>query len=156
MKDVAAREFVIAFAKHLKRSGRVEVPKWADIVKTASFKELAPYDADWFYTRVASVARKVYLHGGTGVGSIRKIYGGSKRNGVAPKHFGFSSGSVARAVLKQLETLKIVEKDPRGGRRITTTGQRDLDRIAGLILTKKTPVKKAPAQKTTTQKPQKK
>jgi len=41
----------------LKRSGKLEVPTWVDIVKTGSFKELAPYDPDWFYIRAgASVA----------------------------------------------------------------------------------------------------
>lgn len=30
---------------------QLEVPVWADLVKTATFKELAPYDADWFYIR---------------------------------------------------------------------------------------------------------
>lgn len=30
---------------------QIEVPVWADLVKTATFKELAPYDADWYYIR---------------------------------------------------------------------------------------------------------
>lgn len=30
---------------------QIEVPIWADLVKTATFKELAPYDADWYYIR---------------------------------------------------------------------------------------------------------
>jgi|APGre2960657444_1045066.scaffolds.fasta_scaffold03393_5 hypothetical protein len=41
----------------------MEVPTWADVVKTASYKELAPYDPDWFFVRAASMARKVYLKG---------------------------------------------------------------------------------------------
>uniref|UniRef100_A0A9I9EMU1 Uncharacterized protein n=1 Tax=Cucumis melo TaxID=3656 RepID=A0A9I9EMU1_CUCME len=35
----------LAYAAHIKRSGKVELPPWADIVKAAGFKELAPYDA---------------------------------------------------------------------------------------------------------------
>ena len=31
----------------------MEVPTWVDTVKTASYKELAPYDPDWFYIRAA-------------------------------------------------------------------------------------------------------
>lgn len=27
------------------------MPTWVDIVKTGHYKELAPYDPDWFYTR---------------------------------------------------------------------------------------------------------
>ncbi len=51
VKDVPAQEFVVAYAQHLKRAGRLHVPKWADLVKTAPYKELAPYDPDWFYIR---------------------------------------------------------------------------------------------------------
>ena len=27
------------------------VPKWVDIVKTGTLKQLAPYNPDWFYIR---------------------------------------------------------------------------------------------------------
>ncbi len=37
------------------------------------------------------------------------------------------------SILQQLEALRIVEKDPNGGRIITSDGQRDLDRIAGRV-----------------------
>eukprot|EP00898_Chlorokybus_atmophyticus_P002939 jgi/Chlat1/3646/Chrsp238S03631 len=133
VKDVQSHDFVTAYAAHLKRTGKLEVPAWVDIVKTGSFKELAPYDPDWYYIRAASMARRIYLRGGIGVGAFRKIYGGRKNNGVMPHHFAKSSGSIARHILKQLETLKIVEKEPKGGRRITADGQRDLDRIAGRV-----------------------
>lgn len=29
----------------------MELPEWTDIVKTGKLKELAPYDADWYYIR---------------------------------------------------------------------------------------------------------
>jgi small subunit ribosomal protein S19e len=54
VKDVAAADFVVAYAAHLKRIGKIEVPKWADLVKTAKFKELAPYDNDWYYIRAGA------------------------------------------------------------------------------------------------------
>ncbi|CAI5939709.1 unnamed protein product [Closterium sp. NIES-65] len=131
VKDVSPHAFVKAYAAHLKRTGKVEVPTWADIVKTGTYKELAPYDPDWYYIRAASMARKVYLKPGVGVGAFKKIYGGPKNNGSRPSHFCRSSGSVARHVLQQLESIGIVEQDANGGRRITSDGQRDLDRIAG-------------------------
>ncbi|KAK2439984.1 monocopper oxidase protein SKU5 [Trifolium repens] len=59
----------------------LELPEWTDIVKTAKFKELAPYDPDWYYIRAASMARKIYIRGGLGVGAFQRIYGGSQRNG---------------------------------------------------------------------------
>ncbi|KAJ1555566.1 40S ribosomal protein S19, partial [Cladochytrium tenue] len=49
VKDVKPNDFVKAYSAYLKRTGKLEVPKWVDIVKTGTFKELAPYDPDWFY-----------------------------------------------------------------------------------------------------------
>ncbi|KAB1211505.1 40S ribosomal protein S19-3 [Morella rubra] len=112
----------------------MELPEWADIVKTARFKELAPYDPDWYYVRAASMARKIYLRGGLGVGSFQRIYGGSQRNGSRPPHFCKSSGAVARHILQQLQAMNIVDVDAKGGRKITSTGQRDLDQVAGRIV----------------------
>ena len=50
----SADAFIAAYASHLKRSGKLEVPTWVDIVKTGSFKELAPYDPDWYYVRAGA------------------------------------------------------------------------------------------------------
>ncbi|KFK25779.1 hypothetical protein AALP_AA8G159300 [Arabis alpina] len=133
VKDVSPHDFVKAYASHLKRSGKIELPLWTDIVKTGRLKELAPYDPDWYYIRAASMARKIYLRGGLGVGAFRRIYGGSKRNGSRPPHFCKSSGGIARHILQQLETMSIVELDTKGGRKITSSGQRDLDQVAGRI-----------------------
>jgi hypothetical protein len=47
----SAESFITAYSSHLKRSGKLEIPTWVDIVKTGSQKELAPYDPDWFYVR---------------------------------------------------------------------------------------------------------
>merc|ERR1712070_217596 len=136
VRDVASSDFVIAYAAHLKRIGKIEVPKWADLVKTASFKELGPYDPDWYYIRAAAIARRIYLRGGTGVGALKKVFGGRKMRGTRHEIFSKGSGSIARHALKQLELLKIIEKVPDGkGRRITAQGQRDLDSIAGQINT---------------------
>lgn len=59
------------------RSGKVKLPEWVDIVKTNVAKELAPYDEDWYFTRVASVARHIYVRSPVGVGTVCKIYGGN-------------------------------------------------------------------------------
>ncbi|KAE8668577.1 40S ribosomal protein S19 [Hibiscus syriacus] len=133
VKDVSPppHDFVKAYAAHLKRSGKL--PSWTDIVKTVKLKELPPYDPDWYYIRAASMARKIYLRVGLGVGAFRRIYGWAKRNGSCPRHFCKSSGSVARHILQQLQNVNIIDIDPKGGRRITSNGQRDLDQVAGRI-----------------------
>jgi len=133
VKDVAAQDFVKAYASYLKRTGKLRVPKWSDIVKTAVYKELAPYDRDWFYTRAASVARHIYLRGGVGIGGLTKLYGGLKRNGHRPSKSARGSSSVARAALQSLEQIGVLEKSKEGGRKITSVGRRDLDRIAAQV-----------------------
>ncbi|XP_039248570.1 small ribosomal subunit protein eS19-like [Styela clava] len=133
VKDVDQQLFVKHLAAFLKKSGKLKVPEWADLVKTAVRKELAPEDPDWFYIRCASTIRHLYVRGGVGVKSFTKIFGGRKRRGTRPSHFSRGSASVARRVLQSLEGIKMIQKDDLGGRRVTHQGQRDMDRIAGQV-----------------------
>ncbi|XKL64861.1 hypothetical protein PGB90_004947 [Kerria lacca] len=134
LKDVDQHKFVEAFASFLKKTGKIEIPEWVDLVKSAKFKELAPYDEDWFYIRCAATLRHIYFRAPVGVGTVTKIFGGRKRNGVRPSHYCRSSGSVARKTLQALENLKLIEKVPESrGRRLTAQGRRDVDRIAAQI-----------------------
>ena len=87
-----------------------------------------------YYIRAAAMARRVYLRSGIGVGAFKRIFGGRKMRGTRPEKFMTGSGSICRHILKELESLKIIEKVPNSkGRRITPQGQRDLDSIAGQI-----------------------
>ena len=133
LKDVPADKFVTAYAAHLKKAGTLTVPKWTNVVKTATFKELSPYDPDWYYIRAASVARQVYLNRGVGVGHLTIRYGGAARRGNKPNRFQRGNALIARSVLQNLEKLGLVEKTPTGGRRITQSGQKELDTIATSI-----------------------
>ncbi|NXS87412.1 RS19 protein, partial [Erpornis zantholeuca] len=122
VKDVNQQEFVRALAAFLKKSGKLKVPEWADTVKLAKHKELAPYDENWFYTRAGEAGG----HRGGEPGRRRR----GSRGGDPGK--GRASGG-RRRVLQALEALKVVEKDQDGGRKLTPQGQRDLDRIAGQV-----------------------
>merc|ERR550534_1000582 len=133
VKDVDQQEFVLALGAFFKKSGKMKVPDFVDIVKTGTHKELAPVDPDWFFTRAASTARHLYYRGGVGVNAISRVYGGRMRRGTRPSHFNRGSTSVARKVLQALEGLNILEKDANCGRRLTSQGQRDLDRIAAQV-----------------------
>ncbi|KAJ1645798.1 Protein component of the small (40S) ribosomal subunit [Coemansia erecta] len=130
VKDVNAQAFIKAYAAHLKKSGKLEVPAWTEYAKTGNYKELCPQDPDWFYVRAASVARQIYIRGGVGVGSLARRQGGAKRRGSRPNHHADASTNVARKILQGLEKLGLVEKHTEGGRKITSAGQRDLDRIS--------------------------
>lgn len=142
VRDVPANQFIPAYAAHLKSNDKIQLPSWVDIVKTGPFKELAPYDADWYYIRAASLARKLYMRQNLGVGAFCRQYGGrNNRSGTVPEHFAKASGGLIRHMLKQLENIGLVEKGEtkKGGRRITPQGQRDLDLIAARI-EKKVPI----------------
>ncbi|XP_072384227.1 small ribosomal subunit protein eS19-like [Diabrotica undecimpunctata] len=143
LKDVDQHKFVKAFASFLKKTGKLRVPEWVDLVKTSRAKELAPYDPDWYYVRCAAIARHIYIRSPVGVGSVTKIFGSRKRNGTKPSHFCRSAGSIARKALQSLETVKLIEKSAEGGRKITQQGRRDLDRIAAQVKAKERKALKA-------------
>merc|ERR1712006_9165 len=126
VKDVDQQVFTKALAAFLKKSGKVKLPEWVDLVKTNVAKELAPYDEDWYYTRLASMARHIYVRSPVGVATMTKIYGVRRNNGSCPSHWRRGSGSIARKGLQALEQLKLVEKDANGGRKLTSQGRRDL------------------------------
>jgi len=137
VKDVAPGNFIAAFAAHLKRSGKVELPSWVDVVKTGVQKELSPYDPDWYYTRIAALARQVYLRKGLGVGHYRRHFGGVQRRGSAPPHFKKAAGGLIRHGFQTLEKLGFVERSKNGGRNITVAGRRELDRVATELVIKR-------------------
>ncbi|ENN71397.1 40S ribosomal protein S19 [Dendroctonus ponderosae] len=136
LKDVDQHKFVKAFGQFLKKTGKLRVPEWVDLVKTSRAKELAPYDPDWYYVRCAAVIRHIYHRSPVGVGSITKIFGTRKRNGTKPSHFCRSAGSIGRKSLQSLEALKLIEKSGDGGRKLTQQGRRDVDRIAAQVKAK--------------------
>ncbi len=134
-RDVSAADFINSYALFLQRQGKLDVPGYVELVKTSSGNELPPQESEmWFYKRAASVARHIYLRKQVGVGKLNKLYGGAVNRGSRPSHHRNASGSINRKVLQSLEKVGIVEISPKGGRRITADGQRDLDRIAGTVL----------------------
>lgn len=139
MRDVSAAEFIREYAQHLKSSGQLEVPAWTEHAKNGVAKELAPYSEDWYYTRAAALARRVYLNPGLGVGKLAFTFGQANNNHVTRQHKVKASRKVIRSILIQLENLGVLETikedDAEGGevtkgRRVTSQGRRDLDRIA--------------------------
>jgi small subunit ribosomal protein S19e len=89
----------------------MELPTWADVVKTASYKELAPYDPDWFFVRAASMARKVYLKGAPPLLPALPTHGSH----VAARHAGRAApGAVPRAchTFWRLRGFRVLRLDP--------------------------------------------
>ncbi len=132
VKDVPADVFVQALAAHFKKTDKLKVPAWVDLVKTGSHKELAPLSPDWYYVRAAAIARRVYVRGGS-VGGLAKAFGGANRKGSRPNRYSTASTGIIRNALQQLEAAGLVAKSENGGRRVTAAGQKEMDTVAGKI-----------------------
>ena len=66
VKDVDQHEIVQQIAVFLKKSGKIKLPEWIDVIKLGKAKELAPLNPDWFYIRTASIARRLYVRSPAG------------------------------------------------------------------------------------------
>jgi len=133
VREVSAQIYINLLAKHLEDSKVVEAPSWSDLVKLACFNEMPPAAQNWWFVRVASVARQVYLHPGTSVQALRNRYGDGQRNGTSPNHHRQAAKKIIREALQQLEKLGWVSCDATKGRAITSKGQKALDAIAQQI-----------------------
>jgi small subunit ribosomal protein S19e len=107
----------------------VEQPEWSKFVKTGSHAERPPTDSEWWFTRAASLMRKLYLHGPVGLGDLERAYGGSKALKYYPKHHRDAGGSSIRKILKQLEQADLVTKTPKG-RILSSKGRGMIDRAS--------------------------
>jgi len=135
--EVPADLLIKRVAEKLKKEYQdyVKPPAWAFFVKTGVHKERPPEDPHWWYTRAASMLRKLYKSGEpVGIETFRVIYGGRQNRGVAPEHFRKGSGSIARKILQQLEAAGLVRKVPGKGRTLTPEGRSLLDTTAREIL----------------------
>lgn len=139
LKDVPAAAFIKGFSEHLKRTGKVSIPEWAEYSKTSCAKELGPLDEDWMFHRMAALVRKVYLYPQIGVGTLSRMLGGAKDRGHNVLRFQRASRKVIRYALIELEKLGLInvaeKHDERGamvagGRHLSSAGRRDCDRIA--------------------------
>jgi small subunit ribosomal protein S19e len=131
--DVPADILISRLAAILK-SENIGKPEWTLYVKTGSHAVRPPQDKEWWYTRCASVFRKIYLHGPIGVNDLRIDYGGNKAVGYAFSHHRDSGGAIIRNAIQELEKLGYVEKVQGKGRVVTHAGMKKLDRLASEIL----------------------
>ena len=139
VKDVSAAQFIAAYAAYLQKSGKIQLPKNVELLKTGLTKELAPVDLDWYYTRMATVARRVYLCPGVGVGALSKYFGGVDNKTCMRQHHRRGARGVLRHILIQMESNGLVETNHMetaegskvtSGRTLTAKGRREMDRVA--------------------------
>lgn len=129
--DVPVTQFIAKLAKYLKENiEEVQPPTWAAFAKTGTHVEKQPQDPDWWYTRSASILRKVYVHGPIGLEKLRAQYGGRKDYGVKPEHAVKASGNVIRKALQQLANAGLVQIVASKGRSMSPKGRKLVKEVA--------------------------
>ena len=128
--DVPAKQLIDAIAKKLQQDQTMAPPEWSSFVRTGLPRENPPEDPNWWYTRCASILRKIYIHHAIGVERLRNEYGGKQDKGSKPYKAKGGSGSIVRNSLQQLEKAGYVTKMRGRGRSLTSKGQSFLDNIA--------------------------
>ncbi len=133
--DVPASALLPRVAAELKARELVAPPEWASHVKTGVSRQQAPTQPDWWYLRSASVLRKIFLQGTTGVQRLSAEYGGRKDRGSAPYHARTGSRAVLREIVQQLEKSGLVKAHKNLGRRVSPAGLKLLDQASRAALT---------------------
>jgi small subunit ribosomal protein S19e len=132
--DVPPGLLIERLKDQLQKDGKVKPPEWAPFARTGVHTEKAPTQPDWWFRRVASVLRKVYVNGPIGTVRLSAEFGGRRDGGSAPYHPRRGSRSIAREAMQQLEGLGFISKTERKGRVITAQGRKLLDKLATEIL----------------------
>ena len=132
--DVPASNLIEKLARYLKDNvDEITPPLWATLIKTGSHVEKPPKERDWWFTRCASILRKIYMKGPIGVERLRSEYGGKVNRGTKPEHARKGSGVIIRKALQQLEAAGFVVTLRNSGRVVTSNGRGVLDRLSTQI-----------------------
>lgn len=129
--DVPAEKLILKVAEKFKENDKIVPPDWAEFAKTGVQAERAPVQPDWWYTRAASVIRKLYVKGPMGTSKLSAEYGGYVDRGAKPNRAVRGSRNIIRKCLIQLQDagLLVATKDKQG-RAISPAGQSMLDNAA--------------------------
>jgi small subunit ribosomal protein S19e len=129
--DVPPSILIERLARYLREEvDEVVPPAWASSVKTGSHTQRPPQNPDWWFTRCASLLRKIYVKGPIGIERLRSEYGGRIDRGVKPEHAGKGGGAIIRKALQQLQVAGLVGPLRNRGRVVTSEGRRLLDRLS--------------------------
>ena len=128
--DLDPQEHNLKLAEALKNVPEIEMPEWAEFVKSAPSKERPIDDPDFWHKRTASILRQIYKRKTVGVSRLRTKYGSKKDRGYQPEKFVRAGGKIIRTILQQLDKAGFTEmtKPPRGvrgktGRKLTEKGK---------------------------------
>ena len=132
--DVPAKELIDELAKKIQNEKAIEKPENSSFLRTGIHREKPPENPDWWYTRCASILRKIYINNSIGVEHLRAEYGGKRNRGSKPSRARMGSGAIARRALQQLEKAGYVTKVKGKGRILTPKGRSILDNTSHDVL----------------------
>jgi len=141
--DVPGIELVKEIAKELKENKNIIQPEYVDFVKTGAHRERAPQQDGWYYNRMASILRRIFLDGPVGTESLRTYYGGRKNRGVRPHKHVKAGGKIIRNCLQALDKEGLIKKEKKG-RVITKKGIAFLNKVSKKteVYLKENPIKR--------------
>ncbi len=132
--DVPADKLIEITSVKLSAMEDLEAPDWSKFVKTGVHKEKAPTQENWWFIRMASILRRIYIKGPIGVSRLRGDYGGKKRRGAKRSKAAKGSGKIIRVCLQDLEKVGLIKNVEEDGRIISPKGQSFLDNNAHEVL----------------------
>ena len=129
--DVPAEKLILKVSEKLKENDKIVPPEWAEFAKTGIHTEREPVQQDWWYTRAASIMRKLYVKGPMGTSKLAGEYGGFNDRGCKPNKAVKGSRNIVRKCLIQLQDAGLLEAtQDKQGRKISPAGQKLLDNSA--------------------------
>ena len=135
--DVPSKVLIKKLAEFYKEKGLIKLPKYTVFAKTSRARELSPIDPDWFFTKAASLTRRIYITKShtLGIGALKVITGKRQRRGASTNTFRTASGKVIRDIVTQLRKNGYVENyvnsnGPILGLCLTRLGRGEVDKIA--------------------------
>ena len=132
--DVPAKELIDAIAIKLQNDDAISIPEANMFSSTGVNKENPPTNKDWWYTRCASILRKIYVYNVIGIEHLRAEYGGKKDRGSKPNKARSGSGTIVRRALQQLEKGGYVTRIKGKGRTLTPKGRSFLDNTSNEVM----------------------
>ena len=127
-------DLLISKLTEILKTEDLPAPEWIPFVKSGAHADRPPQESDWWYTRCASILRKIYLNGPIGVAELKSVYGGGKPYGYGAAHHKDASGAIIRNAIHGLEKLGYLEKVEKKGRVMSSQGMKKMDKIATEIL----------------------
>lgn len=131
---VPPEQLLNRLVEEFKKDERIKVPDWVNYLKAGIHREASWTQPDWYYRRLASVLRKVYVKGPVGISRLSEDYGGKVDRGSQGYHPGKGSRYIIRSMFQELETLGYVKKD-KDGRIASPKGMSLLDKASKEVLT---------------------